>query len=329
MINVILIGSVCALIVLGMWRGYRKERAIDQPTVVTWLLFILIAITLVLRNDPFETWVNQPFGDLEVSYTLSQHCLLGGIVLYSVSLKRLLEASAPAYPIRPYHTRFNTAMVIISVVLVGVMMVPQTGMLTPLQSRYLVRLVADSYVALQMGVVLIPINLWLLRQEQVGPMRAKHRAVVVLCGITILNTLAAWIIIPVSWHAATINPALHAVPRGPVSIACLLVILMPHRWLVRLGMPLQWCLYYRLCALEQQLADRVTLARERLQWRHMLQPDEVEMAIYLVVINILDHYRRVDPDDVGGQKLLRQIDAVWSQNPRYGALVHAMSKVQR
>ncbi len=61
----------------------------------------------------------------------------------------------------------------------------------------------------------------------------------------------------------------------------------------------------------------------------MWQPDEVEMAIYLVVINILDHYRRVDPDDVGGQKLFRQIDAVWSQNPGYGALVHAMSKVQR
>lgn len=52
------------------------------------------------------------------------------------------------------------------------------------------------------------------------------------------------------------------------------------------------------------------------------------MAIYVTVINILDHYRRVDLGDPRGCELVAQIEALWSKCADYDELVEGLCRIR-
>ncbi len=123
------------------------------------------------------------------------------------------------------------------------------------------------------------------------------------------------------------NPGPYLVPRGAVAAVCLVIILIPHRWLALLLLPRRLRRYTRLAKLEGRLSDLVLLRRKRLAWRHVFRLEYVEMAIYLITINILDNYRRVDLNDPFGCELYAQLQALLSQSLEYDDLVEALCRV--
>ena len=78
---------------------------------------------------------------------------------------------------------------------------------------------------------------------------------------------------------------------------CIMILLCPHRWIVTALVPLKWRRYRRIAALERTITLSASARHVSFDWRHAWGAQYVEFATYLVVINILDYYRLVAPDD--------------------------------
>jgi hypothetical protein len=59
----------------------------------------------------------------------------------------------------------------------------------------------------------------------------------------------------------------------------------------------------------------------------MLRLDKVDMAIYIIMINILDHYRRADLRDPLGCELYAKIQVLLAQEVGYEEFVEALCHV--
>ena len=196
------------------------------------------------------------------------------------------------------------------------------------QTEHLTKWVVEGYGLLQSVLVFVPVNAAMFRQERVFSMRVKHLAVLVL-GVTFaLSTATSIVFLPSMIVHQQPYEGDYAVPRAPIAVICLVIILVPHRWLTLLVLPRRlWC-YRRLVVLERCIAQRVNLRHERLRVAQAVQPHGIEMAIYITTINILDHYRRVDLGDPRGCELVAQIQALWPECADYDELVEGLCRIR-
>jgi hypothetical protein len=328
MIRIGLVVTVWALVLYSLWRGYRRERRVDRFARLTWLIFVCIAAVYTLRNQPFARWVNDRLGDPLAAYCLSLFFILTGIVCYSASLRVLVSRKPVVYRARSYHLRLERASLPAALLLVFVMAAYLGDMATRDEAHHTLRLILDGYVLAQMGLVFIPVNHWMLRHEEVGPMRLKHLATLVLCGTFGASAFTSVLFIPPILLTGQPNAGLHLVPYGTISFVCLLVILAPHRWLVYAGLPWRWYRCARLRHLETRLRARVPFPAEPLRWRDLFHLSAVELMIYVAVINILDHYWELIPGDPWGESFFEQIDHIVKENPEYDHLMIALSRVK-
>jgi hypothetical protein len=168
----------------------------------------------------------------------------------------------------------------------------------------------------------------MLRHEEVGPMRLKHRATLVLCGTYAASALVALLLIPPILLTGQPNIGPHLVPRGTISFVCLLVLLAPHRWLVYASLPRRWYWCARLRRLEARLRAHVPFQAEPLRWRELFHLPAVDLMIYVAVINVLDYYRELTPDDPWGRGFYEQVDRIVRQDLEYDPLMIALSRVR-
>ncbi len=79
---------------------------------------------------------------------------------------------------------------------------------------------------------------------------------------------------------------------------------------------------------EHRLEKLVDIRRERLSLQQAFNPEQIEMAIYVTVINILDHYQCVDLDDPRGCELVAQIGALLPECADYDDLVEGLCRLR-
>ncbi|MEP0762752.1 MAG: hypothetical protein HRF48_08460, partial [Chloroflexota bacterium] len=232
------------------------------------------------------------------------------------------------YRPRWFHLRLIQAAPGIAGLLLGVMAAHMAGGVSALRAEYLMKWVVEGYGLLQAALVFVPVNAAMVRQERVFPMRVKHLATLLLCATFALSAACSVAFLPSMIVSQKPYAGRYMVPRAPIAAFCLVIILIPHRWLSLLLLPRRLRCYGRLASVEHRLGKLVDIRRERLSLRQVFNPEQIEMAIYVTVINILDHYRRVDLGDPRGCELVAQIGALLPECADYDDLVEGLCRLR-
>lgn len=317
------------VILLSIVRGYRKSRTVDRFALLTWSIFVAIGLVFTFKTPLVAHAIDDRFGDYPVAYWLKTLATLAAVLFYSISLQEFTTHDAALLRRAGYHRAVIRLAWIVILALSLLLAASVLHVLSYRQARFAMKWVLEGYMLLHIVPIFIPVNRRVLRHEQVEPMRLKHIATLVLCVTYALSAVITLVSVPPIIVTGQINPGPGLVPRHMIGLVCLLIMLVPHRWLVLYRVPEQVMRYLKLAALERRLAEQVPFTCEPVHWWQVLRPRYPEMATYVTVINILDHYRRLDMDDPAGATLYRQIDAVIPANPDYDDLVRAMSRVTR
>lgn len=159
--------------------------------------------------------------------------------------------------------------------------------------RFLVIGARDSVVLFYVLFSFIPGTLAMRRQEHVESMRFKLMAMV-LCSIIFLMTAISSIVAAVMVLSQQGNPSAAAATVQPmigIGLLLFMLIIMPHRWFMGLFQLPRLYLYYRLWQLDQRILRCKGLnPSEKFHFGLARQPQELEYAIYRVLISVLDFY---------------------------------------
>lgn len=324
----LLCSLVWGFVLYGLWRGYRRVRHVDRYVLITWTIFLSLGVVFTLRIKAVQPFVDARFCDYPVTFLVSLLAVLAATTAYSLSLMWLVQYSPSLYCLRWFHLRLIRAAPGIATLLLGMVAAHIAGWVSAFRAEYLMKWVVEGYGLLQSALVFVPVNAAMFRQERVFPMRVKHLATLVLTATFAISAAFSVVFIPPIILTGQVNQGPYVIPRGLIGALCLVIILIPHRWLTWLLLPRRWRCYGRLAAVERRLEKLVDIRCERLSLQQVLNPEQVEMAIYVTAINILDHYRRVDPDDLHGGELVAQIKALLPECADYDDLVEGLCRVR-
>ena len=328
MIEAVLCFLVWGFVLHGMWRGYRRAQRIDRYVLITWIIFISLGVVFTLRIKAVQPFIDAYFHDYPGTFLVSLLAVVAATAAYSLSLKWLVQRSPDVYRLRRFHLRLIQAAPGIAGLLLLLMTTHIAGFVSSFRLEYMMKWLVEGYGLLQSALVFVPINRAMFRQEQVFPMRVKHLATLVLTATFAISAAFSVVFIPPIILSGHPNQWPYFIPRGLIAAFCLVIILVPHRWLTLLLLPSRLRRYARLAALENHIEQLVPIRREALAWSQALDPEAMEMAIYVTVINILDHYRRVDLGDPRGCELVAQIDALWPDCAGYDELVEGLCRIK-
>lgn len=326
--EVVLCSMVWGFVLYGLWRGYHRARHIDRYVLITWTIFIALGVVFTLRIRAVQPLIDACFHGYPVTFLVSLLAVLAATAAYSLSLLWLVQRSPGLYRPRWFHLRLYQAAPGIAGMLLGVMAAHMAGGVSALRAEYLMKWVVEGYGLLQSALVFVPVNAAMVRQERVFPMRVKHLATLVLTTTFAISAAFSVVFIPPIIVTGQFNQGPYVIPRGLIAAFCLVIILIPHRWLSLLLLPRRLRCYGRLASVEHRLEKLVDIRRERLSLRQVFNPEQIEMAIYVTVINILDHYRRVDLGDPRGCELVAQIGALLPECADYDDLVEGLCRLR-
>jgi hypothetical protein len=324
---ILLCALVWGFLLYSLRRGYRHERRLDRHMLLTWTVFVGLALVFIFRIPAVQPAIDSHCSNHPVTFTLSLLALLAATTAYSVTLKYVVHSPA-SHTRRHIHLRLIQAGPGIALAILVLMTAHLAGWLSAFRVQYLMKWLVEGYGMLQSALVFVPVNWQMYRREQVFPMRIKHLTTSVLTATFAISGAFSVIFIPLILLTGRENPGPYLIPRAAVVAVCLAIILVPHRWLALLLLPHRLRRYARLTRLEGRLSDLVMLRRKQLAWQHVFRLEYVEMAIYLITINILDNYQRADRSDPFGCELYAQIQALLSQSLEYDDLVETICCVK-
>jgi hypothetical protein len=327
MTDFLLFAIMWGLVVYSIQRGYRKERRIDRFAMITWSIFVFLALVCTFRIPAVEAFIDERLSGYPVAYLLNALSTLAAAVLYSVSLVILDRGLQQDSLLGRFQRWFVYAAPVSATLLLSALWASVTGLMSHEESLHLMRFGLSAYLLVLVTVVFIPANWWMFRRENVFPMRLKHLAMLV--GLATYASGAVTTVILVPRHLA--------MGKGPTDFGasfrvvvggmCFMVILLPHRWIALCLFPVKLYRYFRVVTLERKIGALIVIRREPVPWRLLLHPQHLEMATYIAVINILDHYRRLEQSTASGQAIYAQIEHLLPQNPEYDDLVKAIGRV--
>lgn len=318
---------VWVFVLYSVMRAYRREQRLDRYVILTWTIFVSVAVVFTLRVPAVRPVIDGLADDRPVTFLLSLLGVLTATAAYSLSLKWLADDAPEAHRQRCYHAQLVQAALVVAALLVALMVLHMTGGLTRFLVEHMMKWTLEAYALLQAGLVLVPFNVAMVRRERVFPMRVKHFATLVLCAIFGVSAALSVVAIPPMLFTGQANRVPYLIPRGPVAAVCLVIILVPHHWLTLLLLPRRLRRYVQLTRLERALGKRITIRRAGLGHWQLWSPAYVEMAIYVTLINVLDNYRRLDASDPRGGALVRQIDDLLPRCAEYDDLVEGVCRV--
>lgn len=327
MVDLALAALVWLAVIGAIGRGLRQERHLNHFALRVWIIFILIALVFTFRCAPVERLIDARFGGKPVTFWLNALSTLGAAVVYAASVRQLVDV--PGH--RAARSVYPSLIAASGFIMLGLCLILASTFAEAIsrqEAQYSMRWLLEVYILLLLGVMLIPVNVDLLRRESIAPMRVKHTAVIISLAAYAVGAVAAAVFIPPILITGEVNPYPDSVPRVPIGAACLVVMLLPHKYLRTLLLPLHLCRYRRIAALERFVHAQVGFEREPLIWRQALHPQAVEIATYVAVINILDYYRRLRADDPDTRAIAQQVALLLPTHPAYDDLVHALSRVR-
>lgn len=315
-------------LIYAMYRGYQHTHLVDRATLLTWLVFIALGMVLVFRSDVALHAMDDLFKSVPVSIWVNAFWKIIALTSYSMILWDVVNKESSVQNPRLYHKGLIYVGGPITTILIsGILAAGFLNMLADLQTHYWIELAAEFYLMMQLAFVFTPINWRLYKQEQVYPMRVKEMTLVVFSVVSALASLLTVLFVPPILITGVINPYPELIPRAAVGVVCLIIILIPHRWISYSLVPLKLYRLYNIKRIERRLEWYIGIRKERFSLPKLFEATYLDMAIYRSVINILDNYRQLPAWGYDRLPVYTQLEKLMSQNTTYTELVRAMSRV--
>ena len=327
MSDLILCVVVWLLVFYAIRRGYRKTGRVIQPALLTWLIFILLGIVMTIRAQPISQMIDSQFDEMGVASWLCGLLLILIIILYTRITQRLVHEKPDIFR---YWVRFSWLpyLPIASLAFyLGVLALALTGKLSKLEFFYGARFVFETQVLFSTALMFLPINLQVVKQEKIYPMRVRHCSIVVMCLVCGLYAILNIVSIPFILATGHINSLPHLVPRATLVMLCLMIEVAPTRLISFTVIPPKLCRLYLIKRVERKLNRYIPFKREPF-YRHVFSGIlELDMSTYRAVINILENYRKLEANGYGNMKLYSQLAAISQEDTTYKDLVRGLCRV--
>lgn len=321
------------ILVLFLWTIYvgrllqaiLQRRGDDQFRNVIWWMFFLACLAFTFTGRQVEEATDQLFGGLPVSIYIKYFAMIQIAYLYYRLIHTVNPLPSKTFQMLRWLNPISIGTGIVSfavILLLDIRSNPDT--------RYYVSAARDSIVAVYMLFGIIPINLYLFKQETVPTMRIKHALNTLLCITYMLIALSSLVsLVVVIFRLGNMEPLLSIfLPLTYLVFVFFLSALVPHRWIAVLLFPARLYTYLRLRRLQRdvQQLTKVRYHFEEIPVR-LLSLGELEFAIYQTVIFILDHAALMHPSSEE-HHLSRRLAEFLEQEMGYPALVKGMIRLK-
>jgi len=305
------------LVLRGVPEGVLKDRYKRSG----WMQLFLALIAFSLHGETVET----AFDGWLKGYPIAFYVKYAALGLWFYLYCRLMcEVSS-----RGAVCQLNQAVFALILVL-GIVSIP---LMLEVEGRAVMRDrligVRDSLLVVPTLTLFIPATLMLWRRERVVGIKSKQLAIAVGYMLYVLvaigNILKAMMIDHDPMRIAQID-ALFKPVLIPGAIAFLL-LLLPYHWLVGFHLPVRLYQFWRLKRLERHVLNRIGAVHEagNTTWQ-LFNLQELELAIYRAVINILDYGRLLE--DQQETQLQQQVQTIVHKNQPYAELVKSLVRVK-
>jgi hypothetical protein len=194
---------------------------------------------------------------------------------------------------------------------------------------HIIRIIRDMVMFMFSAAIFIPAVVWLLRQEQISPMKFKHIGFLIFCvgysfysvGSTLVGFMSLFQMSEAKQVDLFLQPIIYTL------FALLIFLLIPHRGMVFALYPVRLWTYYKLRWLQLRIQQFVRpQSAERHLYGWLMNPAELELTIYRTTIWILDNYALLREDRHGGE-LYSMILEVTQSSKDYGTLIKALARL--
>ena len=314
--------AFCLFLVYRFVHALNNRKVTDRASLHAWAVFFLVSLIAILTVDSVSGWLDVYFSGLPVTVLMRSLLMLMTIVVFFRGIEAYYERRPRLAKYLMWLTTADAAVCIGAFVwFVASRLISNAAII------YLIKDLRDGMMIAWMFLIFIPFSVQLWHREQVRPMKL-HR--VLDLGFWIAFLFASFTGITVSiavLFGARWQPSLWIMDRSFTYLCYLLMLiaLFPYRWLMPLFYPGKLLLYFRLNRLKRNI--KRWSATEPLQADlapNLAHPDEIELAIYQTVIQILDMYPSMSG---GGRALREQIQRVVEAQLSYNEFAQKLAKV--
>lgn len=319
----ILSAALSFFLIYRFIRALKNRKVTNGASLHAWAVFFLVSLIAILTIDPVSKQLDGYFSGLPVTVlTRSLLMLMTALVFF-----RGVESF---YERRPRLAEYVMWLTIVDAgICIGVFVWFATSHLISADATiYLIKDLRDVMMIAWALLIFIPFSVQLWRSEQVRPMKL-HRVLDLGFWIAFLFESITGIALSLAvLFGARWQSYLWIMDRSFTYLCYLLILtaLFPYRWLMPVFYPRKLLLYLRLKRLqhrvEQWSATRSSLSGLVLNLTH---PDELELAIYQTVIQILDMYPSMNGS---GRALQEQIQRVVETQPSYNEFAQKLANLR-
>ncbi len=244
---------VCGFMAYTLYRGHHRQQPLTRDVLLIRSLFASMTALFILRVPAVQTWLDGSFGNYPITTALGLLAILALTTAYALLTRHFVESSSHVYPVRREYWWLVWMAPPLALTVPGLLLAYRVRWLSYLQATYLMRWFVELYGLLQGIGVFVPMSWHMVHQEQVEVMRIKHLAGLVLTGTFAFTAALAVVFIPPILLTGHENPLPNLMLRGPIGAPCLVVLLVPHRWLAFLLLPRYWRRYRSSCGARTSL----------------------------------------------------------------------------
>jgi hypothetical protein len=314
--------AIWIALIASFIRSWRQGQLKQRSDLTLWGVFGSMAAAYLFRMQVAEEAINQHFDMLPVAFAIKIFFVILAASLYFRVLNQVQPATRSRYLWLAYLNPI-TAMGILLALWLG-----STGWFDHQQTFYFMIAISDFLIFLYMILMFLPVNIYLLRQEELRPLQIKHCATIVFCGSYAVVTGMSSISSPIAVMTGYVSPIPDLIPLATIVFCCIIILLLPYRYFQKLFLVEQLYWLFKLRHIERkvtELSGRVSQLPRRI---NLFNQKSVEAAIYTALISILDYSRQAANISEAGQSIYKEIMNAAEVDAEYDTLVRAIAKVK-
>lgn len=322
MIDYLLIIGTWALLLGCYGRAFQQGLLAGPSARLIWALFFCVGLTFVFRTGSIEQHLDRWAGGLPLGYWAKAFFILVATGLYG----RVLRQVQPAQ-----YARWGWVTQGLPIALLANLLLLYLGWierLDPVQVRYSIMTLTDAVVMLNMLALFLPINYAMLQYETLEPMQIKHIATLIFCLFYVAAGCITLVLGPVAVFTGYISPLHEAIPLGIIIFFCVVIQLLPHRYLHQLLLVERVWVYRRLRRLENVVMQLSGRTSQLPAYVNLLHEPALAQATYMALIAILDYSGIAAETSPEGRMLYTQISQASPLDASYEVLVRALARIQ-
>lgn len=320
--RLLLMGFVWGILIAVFLRAVVRRTVVSKRSRQLWLVFFLCCVAFTFWGENSELILDHFFAYHPVALLVKYMALISVAHLFFALLN----------DVRPDHALVALKWLSPIAIAAGLSCFFIYVKYTPIPRedlRFVFIGARDGVVMIYALLSFIPGALAIRRAETVPAMRFKLN-LLILCSLSFVVTALGSVVAVLFMLTQTGDPASAAAAVQPFVLAGIVffvLIMIPYRWFLGLFQLRRFYTYQQLLGLQQRMWKQIGLrSGNNIGLSLLTQPGELELAIYRVIISVLDTYPLL-ADDANGQALYDNLCSCVKTSPNYDDLVQKMARL--